>query len=87
MGLGTYIHTQTVQHMRISNKYKRKQHNVVNIRSIDLHLWNVNVPQNVESSRTEIRAFCLWMDRKNIMYLAICVDCLVKLGKMYLHWI
>ena len=39
------------------------------------------MPQNVEASRAEIRAFCLWMDKKDIMYLAICVDCLVKLGK------
>ena len=67
--------------MRISSKYYRKQHNVVNIRSRDLHLWNVNVLQNVESSRAEIRVFCLWMNRKDIMYLAICADCLVKLGK------
>ena len=39
------------------------------------------MPQNVEASRAEIRAFCLWMDKKDIIYLAICVDCLVKLGK------
>ena len=53
----------------------------VNVGSRDLHWWNVNVQHNVESSRVRSRAIGLWLERKDIMHVAICVDCLVKIGK------